>query len=192
MNSVEEAPRVFTEELDVTQGKLAIGWRLGEIMEDPDMAAIMVFNAVFGGGVTSKLFANVREKLSLCYYASSAIDLHKGLLIAASGVDFDKFEPARDEIFAQLETIKRGEVTPDELSAAQKAVETDLRLLSDDPLRLEGWWLGQSVSGSDMAPEEIAALVGGVSTEDIVRIARSTECDAVYFLQCEEGENDGE
>ena len=193
MNAVEDKPRYFTEEMDVTQGKLAIGWRLGEIMDEPDMAAIMVFNAVFGGSVTSKLFANVREKLSLCYYASSAVDLQKGLLIAASGVDFDKYEPARDEIFAQLEAIKRGEVTEEELTGAKKAVETDLRLLSDDQLRLEGWWLSQNLAGGDVAPEDMAALCASVTLDDVVRAARSAECDAVYFLKnAEGGEGDGE
>lgn len=193
MNAVEETPRVFTEEMDVTQGKLAMGWRLGEIMEDPDIAAILVFNAVFGGGATSKLFANVREKLSLCYYASSAVDLQKGLLIAASGVDFDKFDPAREEILAQLEAVKRGEVTAEELSAAKKSVETDLRLLSDDPLQLESWWLSQNLTGGEMSPPELAALVSGVTTDDIVRTAQSTEYDAIFYLKGQEGaDSDGE
>ena len=78
MNAVEESVREFTDELSVTQGKLVMGYRLGDCMEDPDIAALYVFNAVFGGCVTSKLFMNVREKLSLCYYASSLVDLHKG------------------------------------------------------------------------------------------------------------------
>ena len=80
MNAVEESVREFTDELSVTQGKLVMGYRLGDCMEDPDIAALYVFNAVFGGCVTSKLFMNVREKLSLCYYASSLVDLHKGIL----------------------------------------------------------------------------------------------------------------
>ena len=77
MNAVEDKPRYFEEKLDVGQGKLVLGYRLGECMEDPDKAAIQVFNAVYGAGVTSKLFMNVREKLSLCYYASSFADVRK-------------------------------------------------------------------------------------------------------------------
>jgi predicted Zn-dependent peptidase len=72
------APRFFTDTLVVNQGKLAVGFRLGRSMLSPNYAALMVFNAVFGGSVTSKLFLNVREKLSLCYYASSIIEKHKG------------------------------------------------------------------------------------------------------------------
>ena len=68
MNAVEEKPRYFTEEDEISQGVLAVGFRLGECMDDPDPAKLAVFNAVYGAGVTSKLFQNVREKLSLCYY----------------------------------------------------------------------------------------------------------------------------
>ena len=108
MNAMEAQPRYFTEEMDVTQGNLAMGFRLGSCMEEPDEAAIRVFNAVYGGCPTSKLFANVRERLSLCYYASSSVDIHKGLLCVSSGIDFDKYDPAREEILSQLEAMRRG------------------------------------------------------------------------------------
>jgi len=98
-----EALRRFTDELDVTQGKLTIGFRLGDTMKSPDYPALMLLNALYGGSVSSKLFVNVREKLSLCYYASSSIDKHKGIMIVSSGVDFSKFEIALEKILTQLE-----------------------------------------------------------------------------------------
>ena len=85
MNAVEAQPRYVEEQMDVSQGKLVMGFRLGECMEEPDVAAIHVFNSVYGSGSTSKLFMNVREKLSLCYYASSSVDTHKGLMLISSG-----------------------------------------------------------------------------------------------------------
>ena len=72
MNALEDRVRFVEEELDVSQGKLVMGFRLGECMEEPDLAALYVFNAVYGSGVSSKLFNNVRERLQLCYYASFA------------------------------------------------------------------------------------------------------------------------
>lgn len=192
LNSLEAQTRYFTEELDVTQGKLAMGWRLGDCMENPDGAAIRVFNAVFGGDVTSKLFTNVRERLSLCYYASSGVDLNKGLLLVTSGIDFDKFEPAKDEIFAQLEAIRRGEVSDEELSSAIKSEQNFLRSLTDDALRLEGWWLSQNLSGEECSPEEMAELCGAVTLEDVVAVAKSVESDAVYFLRGGEMEDEDE
>lgn len=183
MNAVEESVREFTDELSVTQGKLVMGYRLGDCMEDPDIAALYVFNAVFGGCVTSKLFMNVREKLSLCYYASSLVDLHKGLMIVSSGVDFDKFGAAKDEICAQLEAIRHGEVTDDELLAAKKSVASDLRATLDSQYNLEGFYLANTIDGLDFDPEELAEAVECVELQAVVDIANSVVGDAVYYLR---------
>lgn len=183
MNAVEESVREFTDELSVTQGKLVMGYRLGDCMEDPDIAALYVFNAVFGGCVTSKLFMNVREKLSLCYYASSLVDLHKGLMIVSSGVDFDKFGAAKDEICAQLDAIKCGEVTDDELLAAKKSVASDLRATLDSQYNLEGFYLANTIDGLDFGPEELAEAVECVELQAVVDIANSVVGDAVYYLR---------
>lgn len=190
MNAVEDKPRYVEEELDVTQGKLVIGFRLGECMDDPDLAAIYVFNAVFGGSVTSKLFMNVREKLSLCYYASSMIDTHKGLMLVASGIEFDKFEAARDEILAQLDAVRNGDITDEELSAACACVASDMRTALDSQGDLEGFYLSNAIDGLEIEPQELAELAEQVTREDVVSVANSIECDLIYFLKG--GEADGE
>ena len=173
-----------------------MGYRLGDCMEDPDIAALYVFNAVFGGCVTSKLFMNVREKLSLCYYASSLVDLHKGLMIVSSGVDFDKFGAAKDEICAQLEAIKRGEVTDDELLAAKDIRNIAVAghagrgktTLVEAMLYIAGLTdrLGRVDDGTavlDFDPEELAEAVECVELQAVVDIANSVVGDAVYYLR---------
>lgn len=188
MNSLEEAPRYFEDRLHVTQGKLAIGFRLGDCMEDPNPAAIRVFNAVYGGSVTSKLFMNVRERLSLCYFASSLVDLHKGILAVSSGIEFDKFDAARDEIFAQLEAVRRGEITEEELSGAKNYVASDYRTIEDSPAALEDFYLNQALIGPDASPAELAALTESITAAEVVTIAKGVECDAIYFLRGEKEE----
>lgn len=193
MNSVEDGVRYFEEELSVTQGKLVMGYRLGDCMEDPDIAALYVFNAVYGGCVTSKLFMNVREKLSLCYYASSVVDIHKGMLFVSSGVDFDKYDDAKAEIVAQLEAVKNGDISDDELEAAKKSVASDLRATMDSQYGLEGFYLANIIDGLDFDPMELAALIEAVGRDDVVSVARSLVPDAVYFLRGngrEEAESD--
>ncbi|MBQ7896008.1 MAG: insulinase family protein [Oscillospiraceae bacterium] len=189
MNAVEAEPRYVQEELNVTQGKLVMGFRLGECMEEPDLAALYVFNAVYGSGTTSKLFMNVREKLSLCYYAGSLLDTHKGLMFVSSGIEFDKFDAAKSEILAQLEEIKAGNVTNDELNSAKAGIASDLRSMSDVQGDLEGFYLANTVDGLDCTPEELAELVEEVSLEDVKAIANSIELDLVYFL-CGDGEEE--
>ena len=183
MNSVEAEPRYFTEEMDITQGNLAVGYRLGSCMNDPDEAAIRVFNAVFGGCVTSKLFANVRERLSLCYYASSSVDILKGILTVSSGIDMENYEPALREINAQLDAVRAGEITDEELSGAKKAVANALRQVPDSPLALENHYLRQAIQGLDASPEDLAALVEDVTADQVARIAGGVEQDAVFFLK---------
>ena len=186
MNALEAQPRFVEEALDVTQGKLVIGFRLGECMEEPDLAALSVFNCVFGSGSTSKLFMNVREKLQLCYYASSLVDTHKGLLLVASGIEFEKREAVQEEIFAQLDAMRRGEISDEELNAARSGVASDLRALTDSQGDLEGFYLSQALDGTDCGPLELAELAETVSREDVIGIARSVECDLIYFLKGEE------
>jgi len=192
MNAVEDDIRYVEEELDVSQGKLVMGFRLGECMEEPDLASLYVFNAVYGSGVTSKLFVNVRERLQLCYYAGSVLDTHKGLMLVSSGIEFDKFTQARDEIFAQLENIKQGQVSEDELNWAKAGVASDLRSLMDSQGDLEGFYLSQTLDGCEYGPMELAELVDGVSLEEIQEIAAGIECDLVYFLKGSEEEEDAD
>lgn len=183
MNAVEDTVRSFTDEMAVTQGKLVLGFRLGECMEEPDIAAIYVFNAVYGSGVTSKLFMNVREKLSLCYYASSAVDTHKGVMLVSSGVDFDKADAAKAEILAQLDAVKNGELTDAELDAAKRSVASDLRACLDSQGELEGFYLANTLDGLEFSPDELAELVNEVERDDVIAIANSVVLDAEYFLQ---------
>lgn len=183
MNAVEDQVRSFVDEMSVTQGKLVMGFRLGECMEEPDLAAIYVFNAVYGSGVTSKLFMNVREKLSLCYYASSTVDTHKGIMLVSSGVDFDKVDEAKSEILAQLEAVKSGDISDEELEAARRSVASDLLACLDSQGELEGFYLANTIDGLEFSPDELAALVCDVSREDVIKIASSVVLDAEYFLR---------
>jgi len=196
MNALEEQPRTVEESMDVSQGKLVMGFRLGESMEEPDVAALLVFNACFGGGTASKLFANVRERLQLCYYAGSLVDTHKGLLLVSSGIEFDKFEAVRDEVLAQLAAMARGEITDEELESAKMGVASDLRAMMDSQGELEGFYLAQALDGLEYGPLELAELAGDVTREQVAAIAANAECDMIYFLKgdgsSDEEEDDAE
>ena len=183
MNAVEAQPRYVEEEMNVSQGKLVIGFRLGDVMEEPDIAAIYVFNSVFGSGSTSKLFVNVREKLQLCYYAGSSVDIHKGIMLVSSGIEFDKFDAAKAEILSQLDEMKNGNITDDELNAAKSGIASALRSGMDSQGELEGFFLSQTLAGLDYGPMELAQLVEEVTKDSVVSVAKSVECDLVYFLK---------
>lgn len=186
MNALEDKPRIYRETMDVSQGKLGMGWRLGECMEEPNGAALRVFNAVYGGTAASKLFRSLREERSLCYYASSGLDAVKGLLYVQSGIDPANYDEAVSAICGELSAIARGEISPEELDAARSYCAEALRLVADDPVELMMYYLRMNVTGADIAPDELAELCEEVSAEEIAAIAAGTELDAVYFLSGEE------
>ena len=153
-------PQVVEETLDVTQGKLALGFRTGgQTCWEEDYPALAMFNAIFGGTTLSKLFMNVREKLSLCYYASSVMEKMKGLVLVSSGIEFDKYQTAKDEILAQLEAIRRGEIEDWELEGARRTLISGHLATLDDQGRQEEFWLGQAAAGLDTTVEELACLL---------------------------------
>ena len=190
MNALESEPRVFNETMDVGQGKLAMGWRLGECMEEPDFAALRVFNAVYGGTAASKLFTELREARSLCYYASSGIDDVKGLLYVHSGIDKADYGAAVEGIISELGKIGRGEITAEELDAARAYCAQALRLVPDDPVELMMYYMRMNVTGAEISPEELAAACEGVTAEEVAFIARGCEFDTIYFLSGEDVEGE--
>ena len=176
------------ERMDVTQGKLAMGFRTGGItMESQDYPALLLFNAVYGGTTTSKLFMNVREKLSLCYFASSAIDRRKGIMMVSSGIEFEKYEQAKSEILAQWEACKNGEIEEWELEGARRSVISALEVTADSQGRQQDYWLGQAAADACETPEEIASRVERVTKEQVMAVAKKLTLDTVYFLKGMEG-----
>ena len=175
--------RLFTETLDVVQGKLSIGCRLGDAMNAPDYAALAVMNGIFGGCVTSKLFKNVREKMSLCYYASSRIDRHKGVMIISSGIDAANYEKAVDAISCQLDAVKNGDFTEDELESVKRELINAYKSSDDSIYALAGWYTDYAQLGADYTPDDMAALVSLVTKDDVIKAAAGIRTDAIYFLK---------
>ncbi len=177
--------REVTEEMDVTQGKLVMGFTT-DVTGNADRCALMLFNAVFGGCPTSKLFNNVREKLSLAYYANSRISVSKGLMFARSGIEIEKFEEVKNEILVQLEDIKNGNVSNEEIENARAHLVNVYSSLDDDPetvVSLKSGWLTE---GEERTVEEIVEGLKKVTREEIIEIASSYKLSTVYFLKGEQ------
>ncbi len=181
-------PQLVEDAMDVTQGKLAMGFRTGGITAwEEDFPALVLLNAVYGGTSLSKLFMNVREKLSLCYYASSVVDKMKGILWVSSGIEFDKYQQARDEILAQLEAVRRGEIEDGELEGARRTMMTAYLTTMDSQARQEDFWLGQAAAGLDEDPQSMARRIEQVTREQVSAAAQKLELDTIYFLKGQEG-----
>lgn len=178
--------REFEDAMDVAQAKLVLGFRTGVAEPGDEVMAMRLMSALFGGTPHSKLFLNVREKLSLCYYCSSRYDRHKGIMLVQSGVEQKNMEKAKEEILRQLQAVKDGDFTDEELAAAKMSVANSFRSMSDSLRGMEGWYLGQTFSKTVRTPEESALAVGGISREQVIKAAQSVSLDTVYRLKGKE------
>lgn len=151
-----------------------------------DHIALMMGNTLFGGSSNSKLFLNVREKLSLCYYASSLYHRQKGMITVSSGIEFDDYQRASDEILAQLAAVQNGQLEDWELEAARSSLLNAYASMGDSQSRMENFYLGQIATGRGETPEDLAAQVREVSLERILRAMKTVRLDTVYFLQGKE------
>lgn len=178
----DAAPQTVTEPMEVTQGKLVMGFTTGISAKSPDFVPLIVANSVFGSGPHSKLFKNVREKLSLAYYAYSRTDRVKGLMIVSAGIEFSKFDAAREEIMAQLAAVQRGEITDEELDSAKKALTSALYAIKDSPAQSVSWLLSNILSDRVGDLEEEITRINAVTVDEIVKVFRKVRLQMTYFL----------
>ncbi len=178
-----ESMKHITEELDVNQGKLSIGFRTGIGADHPLFPALYLYNSILGSGVHSKLFRNVREKLSLCYYAYSRLERLKGTMMISSGIEFDKFQDAYDEILLQTEEMKQGNISDEEMSAALSSLTNQLKAMADTPAALLDYAMIQALMKNITEPNEMINALESVAKEQIKEVANRVTLDTVYFLK---------
>ena len=167
------------ETMDVTQAKLCMGFSC----KNDDVPAMVLANLLFGGSSNSKLFLNVREKLSLCYYASSAYHRSKGIITVSSGIETGNYQKAYDEIMAQLKAVQQGELEDWELEGARSVALNGFRTISDSQGRIVNFYLGQIATGCSESQEEMIGAMKDVTLERILAAANTITPDTVYFLK---------
>ena len=175
--------RHLTEAMDIAQGKLTMGFVTPILRSSPDFAALHLLNTIFGSGMTSKLFQNVREKLSLCYSIGSSVYVTKGILTVNAGIDFDKEEQTRQEILRQLDLCKQGEITEEELRSAKEAIHSGLRATMDSPGAIEGYHSTSILNGTVLSREEYMEAVEKLTIDDVVAAANTITYHSSFFLK---------
>ena len=171
------------ETLDVAQGKLCMGFVTPATLRTPQFAAMQVVNTLFGGGMTSKLFMQVREKLSLCYDIGSSYHGSKGILSVSAGIDCQKATQVKEESLRQLQGICNGDFTPEELHAAKQAICTSLQTTHDSTGSIESYYSTTALSGLGMDPETYIRAVEQVSADEVAALAKTVRLHTVYFLK---------
>lgn len=177
--------KTITDRLDVTQGKLCIGFRNTDGLINKNYPAAVVYNSIFGGSAVSKLFNNVREKLSLCYYVGSSIDRLKEIMIVRSGVEFENFKTAYDEIMYQQSLMEKGDFSDEEIEFAKKHLATAYESNLDSIAAMEEYYTMQILLRSNVSIEEMTSKISSVTREEIITAAKSMKIDTIYYMDKE-------
>ncbi|WMJ23328.1 insulinase family protein [Paludicola sp. MB14-C6] len=171
-----------TDHMTVSQSKMVLGFGNGLEPSSNLITATKLMVALYGGTPSSKLFLNVREKLSLCYYCAARYDRFKGIMMVDCGVENQNIEKAKTEILSQLDAIKKGEITDDEIRNAALSLVNALKSVYDSDASIESWYLGQVLSGTNISPLQEVDKVNNVTKECIIEAANRCTLDAVYVL----------
>lgn len=180
----EEALRI-SEEFDVRQSKMVLVFKT----ESDDCHAIRLLSTIFGETPVSKLFMNVREKMSLCYYCASRVLFAKGSLSVDCGVERDNIEKAEKEILHQLDEIRSGNFSDEELSSALMSIDNTLTAVGDTPSSYSSWYFERFCENNIVTPEQQFEAYKAVTRERIINAAKSLTLDTVYLMLNKEVQN---
>ncbi len=185
VDSAEDVTEV-SETMEISQAKLVMGFRAGTAEPDDEVMSARLMAAVWGGTPHSKLFLNVRERLSLCYYCAVSYDRNKGLFFVESGIEKQNKQAAQEEILRQLKAIQDGDVTDAELENAKLSMSNSFWSLTDSPHGLLAWMMGQCMDREMITVEQAVDKLRAVRREQVVEAANKLTLDTVYLL-CDEG-----
>lgn len=175
---IKDKTEEVTERLTVNQSKLVLGFK----SHSDDDAALVILQKIFGGTTSSKLFQNVREKMSLCYYCSASRNDLKGIMLVNSGVENENIEKTKNAVVDQLEEIKNGNFTDEDINFAEMAIKNDFKSVADSAGNVSNWYFDCIRKNDIVTPEEKLERYLGVSKERIIDAAKSMVLDSVYVL----------
>ncbi len=178
-----ESPLSVTEKIHATQAKLSLGFRTGLTGLDKAYPALMLFAMMYGGYTGSALFRNLREKRSLCYYASAFLDKFKGIMTVSSGIDEKNFHAAFDESMALLKNLAAGGFTNDELESARRSLLDVLRTKQESVLDMEEFYQGQMAGRLVYDLNSLIHEISALTRQDVLTAAQHIILDTLYFLK---------
>ncbi len=178
-----EKSKELSEDDDVNQAKLVMGFRTPIAVPDKRSMAMRLAVAMLGGVQSSKLFMNVREKLSLCYYCAARYLKNKGIVLIDSGVEHENIEQTKLEILNQIKLMQEGDITDEELEYAKLAIINSFRSSADTVSGMEYWFTSQMLDGGLLSVEQACEKINQVTKDEIVKAMQTLSLDTVFVLK---------
>ena len=177
-----EKENVVTEKMEVTQGKLLVGLDV-DINDNKSKVIAMVYNNILGGSANSKMFQNVREKAHLAYVANSMYYKYKGNIIINSGIEISNYEKALELIKKQIEDMKNGKFTKEEVENAKKGIISAIKTINDEQDSIIIYYFGQELTNTNVSIKQYMDEILSVNYEDVKNIAKKVYVNTIYFLR---------
>lgn len=174
--------KTIFENLDVNQGKLIMGLKVPMQAEDKQYDTI-IYNSILGGSANSKLFQNVREKASLAYTANSSYIRMKNTICINCGIEFANYEKAVEIIKTQLEEMRKGNFSEEDVENAKGGYISAIKSIEDEQDTEIMYYFGQEFTNIKLDIKGYEDRIAKVKKEDIIEIAKTVEIDTIYFLQ---------
>ncbi|MCL2860700.1 MAG: insulinase family protein [Oscillospiraceae bacterium] len=174
--------KIIEEKAEVSQGKLIIGLDVMNNVEGSRFA-VSLYNVLLGGSPNSKLFQNVREAESLAYTVGSGYLRPKNNIIIRAGIEIDSYDKVIELIKKQIEDIKNGDITDEDIERAKRYVNFGIQSITEEQEVGITYYLGEELSGFCLSSEEYAQKINNVTKDDIIGVAQSIQVNTVYFLK---------
>ena len=181
-NKKTDKEKIIVESMDVTQGKLVIGLNIN-IEDEKQKYDALMYNMILGGSATSKMFQNIREKEHLAYVASSMYIRHKNNIFMNCGIEIDNYEKTVELAKKQLEDMKKGDFTEEEIENAKKGIIASIKGIEDEQDTILTYYFGQELTENKVTLEEYKEIIEKVTKDKILEIAKNIEVDTIYFLK---------
>ena len=188
--SSDEEPKIVEEKMQINQGKLILGLDTftqktnKEFINNPIRKfATSVYNIILGGSANSKLFQNVREKASLAYTAGSNYIRVKDNIIIKSGIEIENYDKALGLMKEQLEEIKNGKFSEEEVENAKKLIISTVGSIPDSQDAEITYYLGQELSDKNISIDEYVENIKKVTKQDVINVAKEIAVNTIYFLR---------
>lgn len=177
-----QTKNMVKEKMDVSQGKLAIGYRSGIKHSDELFHALVIGNLIFGGDATSRLFKNVREKENLAYSIGSNLYKYKSIIIADAGINVKDLNKTIDIITKELDDIKNGNILDEEIIDAKENIKSSIESIDDSQFGISEVIFGKTLTNDFSDMNVLLEKYMSVTKKEIIEAMNTLSMDTIYCL----------
>lgn len=178
----KRTPKTIKDKKKVNQSILIVASKLKDITKFERLYVLAIYNYILGGGPDSKLFKQVREKNSLCYYISSSHSGVANLELINSGIDGKNFDKAVKIIKHEIKEMSLGKFSDEDIMQAKINTKAALKEIEDAPAGIIGIYEAHEYLEYDLLDER-EKNIDKVTRKDIINVAKKIKMDTIYLLE---------